>query len=366
MKRLAALIAALGLLLFACGGSAGPDPKTEPKEALISAFENLADGDGVEVVLSIEATVESLTALAGQGSQAIDRETAQKILDSSLRLLTKGKGEDAQFEMVATLAGEDLEIKVVDQVVYFRADAEGLAEAFGEDPAGLRMISQQAAAQGLTFVEPALNGEWIAITGGEQLAQQFGGATDADKMSENQEKLIQDIIAALEENATVTNEGSDDVGEHLVVSVSLRDLYQRLMSSMQALPGFPGGQLPPEMEAPDGNLVLDVWVTDDRVTQAALDLAQFSKLGEGADSSDGRVALLMDIEEFDDEIEAPDDAVEVPAEQVMQLFLGSMGAGTMGAPSEASGGAPADFDCAQLKGAPPAVKEQFADMCPDL
>lgn len=371
MKRIGALMAVLGLLLAACGGDPGPDPRSQPKEALISAFENLANSEGMEVVLSLDATVESLNGLAGEGGQPMDEETAAKILDSSLRMLTKGKGEDAQFEMVATIAGEDdLEIKVVDKVAYFRADAEGLAETFGADPAQLDMMGRQAAAQGLSFVEPALNGEWIAVTGAEQLAQQFGGATDADAMAENQEKMIREITAALEESATVTSEGSDDIGEHLSVAIPIQDLYQRFMSSLQGVPGFPGGQLPPQTEVPDENVRLDVWVEDDQVRQASLDFVQFMNMDGNATSTEGPVALLMNFESFDDEIEAPDDAVEVPAEQLMQLFMGAAGLGGTGSSTGGmpggSGAPPADFDCDQLKGAPPAIKEQFADMCPDL
>lgn len=364
MKRIAALIAAVGLLLVGCAGERGPDPEADPKEALISAFENLANSDGIEVVLSLDSTVESLSALAADGGESMDEDTAQKILGSSLRMLTKGQGEEAQFEMVATIAGEeDLEIKVVDQVAYFRADAEGLTETFGGDPAELRMMAQQAQAQGLEFVEPALNGEWIAVTGAEQLSQQFGGATDAEEIATSQEKLIRDISAALEENATVRNEGTDDIGEHLVVSIPLRNLYQRLMSSMRDLPGFPGGQLAPGNNVPDESVVLHVWLADDRVKQAALDLAQFAAWDDEG-SAAGRVALLMGFEEFEDEILPPDDAVEVPAEQLIQMFMGSMG---VGMDAGGTGSAPpADFDCDQLKGAPPAVKEQFADMCPDL
>jgi hypothetical protein len=368
MKRIGALLAAVGLLIGACGGSAGPDPEANPKEALVSAFENLADSDGMEIVLSLDATAESLNGLAGDGGEAMDEETAQKILDSSLRVLTKGQGEDASFEMVATIAGEeDLEIKVVDKVVYFRADAEGLTETFGGDPSELETMGQQAKAQGLTFVEPALNGEWVAITGAEQLAQQFGGATDAGQMTENQEKLVRDITQALEESATVTNEGSDDAGEHLAVSLPVREIYQRMMSSFQGIPGFPGGQLPPESEIPDESVVMDVWIDDDRVTQAAIDFAQFASMAEEGGGTGGRVALLMEFDEFDEDIETPDDAVEVPAEQLMQLFMGAAGmGGTMGGAGQGSGGTPPDFDCAQLEGAPPAIKEQFADMCPDL
>ena len=378
MKRIGALVAAVALLLTACGGETGPDPQANPKEALVSAFENLANSEGMEMVLSLDATAESLNGLAGEGGQPMDDETAEKILDSSLRMLTRGKGEEAQFEMVATIAGEeDLEIKFIDKIMYFRADAEGLTETFGGDPAQLDAMAQQAAAQGMSFVKPALDGEWIAVTGTEELAQQFGGGMgmDANSMAQNQQKMIEEISAALEESATVTSQGSDDIGERLSVAIPIQKLYEKLMTTFQGIPGFPGGQMPPATEVPDENVTLQVWVDDDRVTQASLDFVQFMNMDGNATTTEGPVALLMEFEEFDDEIEAPDDAVEVPAEQIMQLFMGAagMGGASMGEggtmevpPPGGGGGPPPNFDCDQLKGAPPAIKEQFADMCPDL
>ena len=369
MKRIGALLAAVGLLLTACGGEAGPDPQANPKEALVSAFENLANSDGMEMVLSLEATAESLNGLAAEGGEPMDPDMVDKILDSSLRMLTRGKGEDAQFEMVATIAGEeDLEIKFVDKVMYFRADAEGLTETFGGNPAELDAMAQQAAAQGMSFVKPALDGEWIAVTGTEELAQQFGGGMgmDANSMAQNQQKMIEEISAALKESATVTSQGSDDIGDHLSVSIPIQELYNRMMSGLQGIPGFPGGQMPPGTEVPDENVTMQVWVDDDRVTQASIDFVQFMNMGGNATKAEGPVALLMEFEEFDDEIEAPDDAVEVPAEQLMQLFMGAAGMGGSSMGSGSSTAPPADFDCDQLKGAPPAIKEQFADMCPDL
>src|SRR5688500_9852203 len=74
MKRIGALVAAVGLLLAACGGEAGPDPQAEPKEALVSAFENLANSEGTEIVLSLDATAEALAGLSGEGGSPMDEE----------------------------------------------------------------------------------------------------------------------------------------------------------------------------------------------------------------------------------------------------------------------------------------------------
>jgi hypothetical protein len=74
---------------------------------------------------------------------------------------------------------------------------------------------------------------------------------------------------------------------------------------------------------------------------------------------------LIEFDEFGDDIEVPEDAVEVSAQQLFQMFMGSMS----GSVSESGGSIPApsgSFDCSQLEGAPQDVLDQFADVCPGL
>lgn len=368
MKKLAAALLTAGLLIGGCAGDSGPDPDANPKEALISAFENLSKSEGLEVTLSLEATTETLNALGGSEGGGLTDEDADKILGSSVHVLAKGQGKDAQMEMVVTVAGEeDVTVKVVDQVFYFQADAEGLAETFGGDPADLQTTAQQAEAQGLDFVRPALEGEWIAITGAQELAEQFG-APPLEEAEASRQQFIDDITQALKDSAEVTNAGDDDIGTKLAVSLPIRDIYSRVVEAFQRNPAtaaFPFAQLPPASEIPDESVVVDVWVDDDRVTQVAFDLAQIAALEEGGEEGGGRAAFVVQLEEFDDDIAAPEDSVEVTAQELFQIF-GGMAPG-LGAGGTGTGAAPgAGFDCKQLQGAPPAVIAQFAEECPEL
>ena len=375
MKRLAALLLAAGLVAGACGGDSGPDPEANPKDALVSAFEKLTDSEGIAMELSFDATVESLNALGGEGAEELSEEDAEKILDSSLSVLSKGKGDDAQFEMVVTIAGEDdVNIKMVDKVLYFQVDVEGLAETFGADTQEFDAAAQQAEAAGMAFVRPALEGEWIAVTGAEELAKQFGGAQQTEDMEASQEQFLNDITEALKDTAEVTSEGEDDAGTRLSVSLPIRDIYSRLSAALQQNPAtaaVPLGQLPPESEIPDESVLLDVWVDEGDVTQVAFDLAQLARFEDGGSGEVGeRAALLIELDEFDGDVEVPDDAVEVSAQQLFQGLGGAMMPGMMGGssgsmtiPPPGGGGG---FDCDQLKGAPPSVLEQFAEECPEL
>jgi hypothetical protein len=276
--------------------------------------------------------------------------------------------------MVVNVAGEDdFEMKGVDKVLYLRADVEGLVETFGGDPNQIAAGVEQAEAQGLTFVRPAAEGEWISIEGLDEAARQMTGLTPPSLP--DQQQFIDDLTASFKENATVTSEGQEDVGEHLVVSVPLRATYESFVESFSELSQqIPVGQLPPASEVPDEAVVMDVWVDDERVTQLLFDVIQFVELADDVEDApeDAEFAFLAEIEEFDDEIEVPEDAVAVDPQQIFGLF-GSMFMGGMGGMDSGSAGssAPAGdlgagFNCDDLKGAPPEVLSQFAEECPEL
>lgn len=366
--------AALGaaLLLAGCAGS-GPDPQDNPKDALISAFENLSEREGHEITVSLDATADSLRALGGSqpGTPDLSDEDAEKILASSLHLMTKGKGEDAQMELVVTIAGEeDVTVKVIEQNLYFQADAEGLAETFDADPAELEAAASQAEAQGLDFVRPALEGEWIAVTGFQELQEQMGGPPP-EEAAKQQEQFMKDMTEAIRETSDVEHVADEDTGDHLVVTLPIRDLYTRLMDALKSSLGPAGGfsPFPQPAQVPNESVVLDVWVEDDSITQVALDLNQITAIANGeASEADSQAALLIELDEFDDEVEAPEDVVEVEAQQLFQIFGGMMmqgAGGEMGGHMGGSGSS-GEFDCSQLEGAPPAVLKQFADTCPEL
>jgi hypothetical protein len=372
MKKTGALVAAAALLLSACAG--GSDANSEdPKAALVTAMENTGASEGLTFTLSIESDPESLNALdrAGSTSEGIAEEDAEKILASSLTMSTRGSGEEGAFEMVVNVAGEhDIEVKAIDKVLYFRADVEGLVETFGGDPSEIETGVQQAEAQGLTFVRPAAEGEWVSISGlGDSLGQITG---QTPPPVPEQEELIQDLTASIKENATVTSKGQEDAGEHLVVSLPLRETYENFVEDFSQLSQqIPLGQLPDSSTVPEEDVTLDIWVDDDRVTQVLLDIVQVAELAEDADVPEGtEVSFLAEIEEFEDDIEAPEDAVAIDPQQILGIFGGLLGG--MGAPGAGGGAAPpagdlgAGFNCDDLAGAPPEVLSEFAEECPEL
>jgi hypothetical protein len=377
MRRLLALLATALLILAGCADSKseGPDPADDPKGALETALDNLVSGDGMTLTLTLDSTEESLAA-AGEGD--LPPEVAEKILESSIVVSTKGDTpENAEFQMLIDVAGtEGIEFKSVGEEIYARADVRGIVETFGGKSSGIDEFIAQAGTQpGYEFVEPAANGEWLHLTGAKELAEQFGAMPAASANEEMQKKIEDALRKALNENATVSSEGSDDIGDHLVANLNIRGFYAGIKDTFTSLmPQTVPGALPPESEVPDEDLKLDIWVADGTVQQVSFDFLQLADLAEGeADIPEGvdRLGLLLQFDEFDDSVEVPADAVDVDVQQIMRGFMFPTGGATSSS-AEATEvtpeGAPTDMGdlCKQLENAPDDVKAQFVEQCPDL
>lgn len=368
MRRFLIPVLTAALLLPACSDGGGPDASENPKAALTSAFENLTSSDGQTMVMTLLSDEGSLTAL-GEGD--FTPENASLILESSVTVSSTNPEDpkDAEFEMVIDVDGDLIEAKQVDQVVYIRVDGRDFIERFGteaEIEAGLAEMPPQ-----FSFLNTLVDGEWLALTGMEAMQQQLGvPSPDAA----TQKKLLADITKAIEDNAEVRSEGSDDVGDHLVATLPIRPLYESLSDTFAslAMTGVPGAQLPPASEIPDEEVDLHLWVEDDSITQIELDLMQFGDW-EGAEPTPEGVTELgvrITLEEFGGGVEAPDAAEEVDLMQLMQTFfqgaMGGMSSGSETAPAPGEGQSSIDDLCKSLEGAPPEVVEQFAAECPEL
>ncbi len=362
LSRVTLLLVAGALVLSACSGDdTAQQAEEDPKGTLVDSINALADTDSLSVTLSLQSDPESLAALASEDGTELSSEDAQKILDSSITIAArKGESEDdGQAQVTVNVAGNDaIEMRLLDQTLFLRADARGLAETFGQDPATLDALGQQAAAAGLDFVEPALNGEWLALEGLDQLAQQFGGAAPTPS-AEQQEQLLRDLSDAFESTGEVTSEGEDDVGSHLVVTVPLRDIYEELLDNAESLTGsVPGASLPPASEVPDEEVTLDAWVRDGRLAQLEVDFLQFAEMSdEEVPEGVERFALRLSLEEFDEEIAAPEDAVDVDLQQLLQAVGGGLG----GPPADPGGGT----TTGEIPGLPGVTCEQLAAQNPE-
>lgn len=369
MRKLLATVATAALVLSACGGSGGSSGGGgSPKETLTNALEGLSSG-GHTFKISLDSDAASLSKLS-EGD--LSEDVAQKILDSSLSVssVSADDPKDSEFAMVANVAGsDDVEIRYVDQTLYLRVDLDSLLNLAGADAkasaqAQIQALVQQAKAQGLDFVEPAVNGEWLAFTGLGAILDQLGANASP---TDQQEAIVKQFTDSVTKDATVTSEGNEDPGEHLVATVNVKDLYQSFVDLADQLgQGAASSLQTDESQIPDKDVKADFWVDDGKVTQIELDILQLAQLAPEGDQQipEGvdHFGVKMEVSDFSGGVEVPSGAHEVDLSQLMQAFTGG------GSTSSGSGssGSSEDAFCNALKSQPASIQKQYADMCPNL
>lgn len=369
-KRFAAVLLAAALLGGACSDGGEEQAAENPGQAFDDALDAFSDYEGVTFVLSLDADPNDLV------EEDTPPEVAEQIVDSSITVSGKGASlDDAQVEVVANIGGNEdaVEFRVVGDSFYARADVRELAEAFGSDTAEIDAGVEQASAMGFDFARAFVDGEWVGIEGLYDTAQQFGvpvQTPDPDQVS----ALKDEVLGVLQENASVTSEGTDDVGAHLVVSVPLKQTVEDLFESFGDLGGLGGAaaEVPQEglEEVPEGNADIDVWVSDGRLVQVELDfVALAEQLGEEAPEGVDRMALRIEIDEFTDGVEAPDDFVAIDLGDVLGGVFGgglessdSAGGSAIGAPGDREIVVPElGLACSDLEMVPPAQIKAYLE-----
>lgn len=333
MKRILALLATLAMLLGACGGDTSSPASDDPKKTLLSALESVESSEGFDLTFSIQSTPESIQALASDGDSQLSADDVQNILSISISIAGNNTTdpEETATEMVLDVGGnEAFELRAIQKDLFARADVRGLLEMNGQDPAMLDGLEQQATAAGADFVGPALDGEWIHLSGFQKFAESITGGTVTEPSAEDKQ-VIERFTESLEENARVTNEGDDDVGTHLVTRVPLRDTYASYIDLIkQSAAGTLDATFPPADQIPDEDIAVDVWVSGDTVTQVEFDLLQIPEItGDEVPPGVDQLAVRMVVGEFDGDVTAPEGAVTITPQDVMALF-GGQGASLQG------------------------------------
>jgi hypothetical protein len=374
------VLLAVAVLVAACNqpNQAQQEVNEDPEAALEEALDNLADYEGTSIELSIEGTTGSLIALS---EDELKEEQAQQFLDSSLRMTTKEAEniEDQQAEFLVNVAGQEnaVEIKTFGTTLYARADVTRLLDTFGGNQAALDAFEQQVTTQpGFDFVGTFLDGEWIALTGADQFAEQLTGQS-VEEQTEKQQAMAEELANSLKDNASVEAGDEEGPGGHLVVTLPLRALYEDFKEITGAAGAIASGgaPMPDASEVPDEDIILDVWIDDEEVTQVELDVVQFADWEDAEDFPEGvdDLRLRMTVDEFTGSLEQPEAAAEVDVGQLMGLLMG----GAMGGGGALPGGGAGETNqevCdeieAALEGQPDKVIEeaakQYADVCPNL
>ncbi|MDQ4145248.1 MAG: hypothetical protein M3198_16210 [Actinomycetota bacterium] len=360
------------LLLAGCsddgGDSSGsPSAEEDPTNALIAAIERTAASETQTVTVTLQSTPESLAA-ASEGS--LPPGAAETILGSSVTVSTTGGDDPARQSGGLTIdvpGTEGAEILFSGSDLYLRADVRGLAETFGQNAATVDAFLQSPVAQQAPFLQAAADGKFIKIEGTEEMAGNTGATQE---LAEQRKLLLGELGEIIRADGEVTSEGEDDTGEHLLLSVPLAPLYQRAGELWSSL--VPGGLPPqpsPEFVPEEGDLVLDVWLSEGDLAQVEVDLVRFNEEVQG-DMPPGveELAVRMGFSDEAEPVDPPADAVTVTGDEIMSLIFGGAfgGGGFPGdAPTEApdTSGGGEDVDCSIYEGLPP---ESFEGLPPDL
>jgi hypothetical protein len=364
LRRLTVVCALIALFAGGCAASNG---ESSPKQRLSAALAGLENSPGLFEEITLQSTPASLQALAAQHGDGLSTGDAEKILHSSLRIFTRlpdGEEQGASRVLVNVAGSDDIELRAVAKTLYVRIDARHLLETLGEDPDAMEQLAGQGyPVIGADFLQPLLAGKWVALRG---LGSALGGG-EVQPPAAEQKRMVEELSRSLRRSATVRSAGEEDAGEHLVVSISLRDAYRSLLEATSGLSrGLPSGELPPEADVPDRQIALDVWVDDGHLTRVEFDFLQLRSLpGTELPSGVSRLALRIDVAEFTGAISIPQESSPVDLGEILGAMVGGFGASAKAGGLRPYGGAGGEL-CEQLKGQPREVTEQFAEQCPQL
>jgi len=329
MRRTLLSLSVVALVAAGCGGTDGSEGGSgaDAKQTLIDGIKQLEASEGLTATFTVQSTPESVQALAANGGDELGSDDASLILGSSMTVsgVEGDSPEDGVSEVIFDLGGVDaLDLRVIGRDFYLRSDVRGVVETLGEDSAQIDQAAAQFATQpGFEFVEPALNGEWLALEGGSELSKSFTGS---DTTTLSQQQVLEGFVRSVSQSADVTQEGADDAGTHLVATLPLRDLYEDYSALLEQVPmGAAGGSdLPEAGDLPEGGeLIVDAWVRDGALSQIELDLLQFAdEADQPIPAGVDELALRFTIAAFDGAIDPPEGAVTVDLMQVLGAFGG--------------------------------------------
>ena len=361
------------MLLVACGGGA-VDPSEDPKQAVLNGLESLT-GEETTMTIFLDSDQASMSALLAD----MDSPTSPAMIETvlSTRLSFGGNNvtdiENVEFEMKLDVGDESL-IEVVEEGydVYARAQVPELVEAFGGDPAELDRGLEGMPPE-LDFVNDAVAGEWIHLTGVQEFSEMAGGMADPSQMTAQQKRMLEALENAFEENATFEEGDDPGPGTNVDIRVEARPMVEELMNIGLEASGLPAEDGSREMfdmmmaQFPEGDFIIDTWIDGDELTQIRVDVPRnIEELGGDPLPGVETLGVVIKLDPFVRTIDVPEESVDVAFMDLMKLAL-SAGAGgaSVGAPAEATEAAPNMKKlCKQLAALPKKqVPPEFEELC---
>lgn len=321
-RRVGVLVTLGALIVAACGTAKVLAPPLSVREAATATFEQ----SGTSFTLTLVGAEQDIVALFGEGGSLSpeDKKGLALLRDSRLTFSMDRGGdadsaEDDNIALDLRLGDIDhaVEIRMVDNALYARADVPAIAQLFDAPPGAIEGGVAQAAEMGFGFVADAAAGRWLStnLAPFNSFLKGLGdSAVPGIPNAGGTQELLDALAGAWTNDVKVDRLDADGTGDHYRLTVSLRQVYERLLPAATGLLGFPGAALPPAGEMPDRAVEADVWVRDGKLVRAEFNLAQ---LADHTTLPGGRVALRIDIAARPDAITAPEKSVEV---DLIELF----------------------------------------------
>jgi hypothetical protein len=361
----------------------GAAKQLSAKDQVSKAFTGLNGASSATFTLSLDTTAADVAAISkaeGDPMSASDQKTLQQVINGDIVLAVNapaGKtfGDETQsgagsqdftsllsdptalsaalkkqgaFSANIQLSGASLvELRSLNGVIYARANVKKILSLAGQNPNELD--SQLGSLPpSLAPLAKAAKGEWVSIdlVKAAQAAKDSGvlnelpTATASPVDSAKVTKLVNDLKAAYQKNATITSLGSGDKGDGYRLSAPAKQIATSVQPDLIDLVGQSGATEIRKSIAqiPNKNVNLDLWVKDDQFTDVNLDLTQFLK----KPVTGKKLNLDIGINVGSGKVTAPSGVTEIDVKQIMSAIPAALGAGlgsglTAGSSSSSSG-----------------------------
>ena len=313
-------VATTSLALTACASSGGKaaggtgntsTSKLSPQQAVAAAVAALGKQSSIQIAIDVPMSQSQLEKVKDSSGTTPSPADAKALASGSVFFTeASGKGEsldstEARTDPHNSLAvglsfGSDtpVEVRYVDQNLYAHIDASGLLHDVGQPSSDATQFNSTVSE--LNNYVPGLSavgqGKWVEVTqsGLQSLSGLLkqaqnpasgGAAANPQQMQADILKLRTQVLAAIQSNSAAASLGSSNGRTGYSVTVNLSGLVNTLVPEIQStlsdIPGFSSeasnglnrakGSIPAGKSA-----VIDVYVSSNKLTEADLDLNQFS------------------------------------------------------------------------------------------
>jgi hypothetical protein len=286
--------------LAACGSTAGhaASGAASPSEALGQAFFALGESSSIDASITLKVTPQQLVTMSGHGGSTpisleeanaitastivVDADTGnQQSINDQAKATTPDTAGQAEAELQVN-GSTPVDLRLVNQVVYLRADLNSLASTYGGQVSSAIDELHKLSALGafVPGVSAAMKGDWVSADLAQvmKLAGLPGGTSTPDTFSPT---LLHDLSAVVEQGVTVHGDGDHNGRTQYTVTGNLKPLLEQLLTTLtKDAPA--GSKLGPLSEAQsslskipaNATLAAQVWVSQGRAQEIMIDLNQ--------------------------------------------------------------------------------------------